>query len=119
LIDDVPYIYTEGVSEMRIINTTHDALLSARRVARLGQSLFQCRERGREFSAELFARRSQTDPAAGPVEEPDSETGLEDAHGFAHARLGDPYALSCATEVQLTGEHQEDPQLAQFDVSPH
>ena len=88
-------------------------------MAGLGQRPFQSRQRGREPSAELFARGSKADPAARPVEELDSETGLEDAHGFAHTRLGDAHALSRTTEVQFVGEHQEDPQLAQFNVSPH
>jgi len=67
-------------------------------MARLGQSPFQGRQRGRELSAELFARRSEADLAARPVEEPDSETGLEDAYGFADARLGDAHALSRAPD---------------------
>jgi hypothetical protein len=34
LIDGVPYIYTEGVSDMKEINTAHGALLLARKLAR-------------------------------------------------------------------------------------
>jgi hypothetical protein len=70
----------------------------AGQMARLGQSLFHGCQHGRELSAELFALRSEADLAARPVEEPDSETGLEDAHGFAHARLGDAHTLGRATK---------------------
>jgi hypothetical protein len=47
------------------------------------------------------------------------EPGLEDAHGFAHPGLGDAHLLGGPAEVQLVGEHEEDPQFTWFDVPPH
>ena len=81
-------------------------------LAGLGQRLVHSGQRGREVALELLARRGEADPAAGPVEDLDSEPGLKDTHGLAHPGLGDAQALGGPAEVQLVGEREEDPQLA-------
>jgi hypothetical protein len=67
---------------------------------------------GGEVALERFAGRGEADPAAGPVEDLDSEPGLQGADGLADRRLGDAQPLGGAAEVQFAGEGQEDPQLA-------
>jgi hypothetical protein len=84
----------------------------ARQFAGVGQGLIQCSERGYEAALEPVARGRQADPAAGPVEDLHVEPGLKGPYRLAHPGLGDAQALSRAPEVQLVGEHEEDPQLA-------
>jgi hypothetical protein len=88
-------------------------------LAGVGQRLVHGGQRGLEVPPERLARRRQADPAAGPVEDLDTEPGLESTHGLAHSGLGDAQALSRPPEVQLVGEREKDPQLAQLDVPPH
>jgi hypothetical protein len=81
-------------------------------LAGVGQGLVHRGQRGGEAALEFFAGRGEPDPAAGPVEELDSEPGLQGPDGLADRRLGDTQPLGGAAEMQFTGESDEDPQLA-------
>ena len=50
--------------------------------------------------------------AVGPVEQADSELGLELADLLAHGRLRDVQTLGGAAEVQLLGDRDEVPQMS-------
>src|SRR3954469_15351498 len=60
------------------------------------------------------ARRGQRDAAVRAVEEPDAELVLELADLLADGRLGDVEPLPGAAEVQLFGDGDEVPEMAEF-----
>ena len=74
---------------------------------------------GRDVGEEALARRGQRDAPARAVDEALAELVLELAQALAHARLRDPEPLGGAPEVELVGEGEEDPDLAQLDRLPH
>src|SRR3954453_18643874 len=73
---------------------------------------------GAQHAARLLeqcsARRGQRDAAVRAVEEPDAELVLELADLLADGRLGDVEPLPGAAEVQLFGDGDEVPEMAEF-----
>ena len=74
---------------------------------------------GGDVGEEPLARRGQRDVPARAVDEALPELGLERAQALADARLRDPEPLGGAPEVELIGEGEEDPDLAELDGLPH
>jgi hypothetical protein len=75
--------------------------------------------RGRDLGEEALARRGERDAPARAVDQALPELGLQRAEALAHARLRDPEPLGGAPEVELLGEGEEDPDLAELDGLPH
>jgi hypothetical protein len=58
-------------------------------LAGIGQRFLHGSQGGGEVALEPLARRGEADPAAGPVENLDSQPRLEQTNGLAHPGLGD------------------------------
>ena len=85
--------------------------------ARLARALARARGAGQQVARVLEqrrARRGERDAAAIALEQPHAELVLERPHLLADARLGQVQPVGGAAEVQLLGDRDERPELAEF-----
>ena len=71
-----------------------------------------------DVGQESLTDRCQAHPAAGAVEQPAADAGLERVDDLTHAGAIDPESLRGASEVKLLGHGDEHADLAQIDRGP-
>jgi hypothetical protein len=68
------------------------------------------------FVEQRLPRPSQRDPAAGPLEERDSELGFEASNQLADSRLSDVETAGRPPEMQLLGYRHEGAEMSQLHL---
>jgi hypothetical protein len=95
------------------------ALEAARYAVRALQRASQLLIDRADLGQKALTERCELDAATRAMDQLGAELVLELAHALAHSRGCQPEPIGRSAEVELLGESEEDPELAELDCLPH